>query len=607
MKFMEKLTSFRQLMVVIILGIAAFIAEFALKQANVAYGIIIFVGVALIFIMTVEMIETFRDGMYGVDILAVTAIIATLFVGEYWATWMLALMITGGGALEEYANDHASRELQALLDNNPQKAHVVKGNEVLELAVEDVKVGDIVLVKANELVPVDGELITENARLDQSQLTGESLPVNLELGDEVMSGSLNQESSFRIKALKEAKDSEYQQLVKLVEESKERPSNFVRIADRYAIPFTIIAYAIAFVAWFVSKDVVRFAEVLVVASPCPLLLSAPIAMISGMSRASGSGIIVKTGTILENMATAKSIAFDKTGTITAGNLVVEEVKVSSDRYSDEDLIKYAASVEQESPHILARSIVKKAKEDKFSLFEVENVQEVTAQGVEGRIDGKLVKVGKAEFVGAKNVDTNKTSIFVSIDGEYVGYIGFADQIRPESKNTIQRLQKLGINNIMMLTGDKKDIAENIAEKAGVPTVHAELLPQDKIDMLYKISEEQRPIVMVGDGVNDAPALAVADIGIAMGAHGATAASETADAVIVKDDLSKVVDLSNISKRTLSVARSSVLVGIIFFIGLMFIAAFGFIPAFWGAVAQEGLDIVSMLLALRARSAGNNEV
>lgn len=608
MKFLEKFTSMQQVLVVLILGLIAGIAEFGFKMPEVAQGIMIFIGIALCFIMVVEMIETFKEGMFGVDILAVTAILATLYVGEYWATFMLAVMITGGGALEEYAHGQASRELEALLENNPQSAHVIRGEETVDISVSQVKVGDVILVRANELVPVDGILLDEHASLDQSQMTGESLPISIAKGEEVLSGTLNQENAFRVEVTKSAEESSYQQLVKLVEESKNRPANFVRLADRYAIPFTIIAYVIAFAAWAITGNITRFAEVLVVASPCPLLISAPMAMISGISRSSANGIIVKSGTTLEKMAKAKTIAFDKTGTITAGRLAVDKVVVVNDKFNESELLRLAASVEQSSLHVLARSIISETQDRDIDIDikVADNVEEVTAQGVKGNIDGHVVKAGKAEFAHADATNVDQTAVFVSVDDEYVGYISFEDVIRPESKTTITRLKDLGVENTVMLTGDRASIAEKIREESGVASVKAELLPQDKIDMIDTIAENQRPVVMVGDGVNDAPALAAADVGIAMGAHGSTAASETADAVIVKDDLSKVADLMGIAKRTLNVAKESVLIGIILSIGLMFVAAFGLIPAFWGAVAQEGLDLVSMVLALRARTPGKEE-
>ncbi len=606
MKFLEKFTSMQQVLVVLILGLIAGVAEFGFKMPEVAQGIMIFIGIALCFIMIVEMIETFKEGMFGVDILAVTAILATLYVGEYWATFMLAVMITGGGALEEYAHGQASRELEALLENNPQSAHLIRGEETVDIPVSQVKVGDVILVRANELVPVDGILLDEHASLDQSQMTGESLPISIAKGEEVLSGTLNQENAFRVEVTKSAEESSYQQLVKLVEESKNRPSNFVRLADRYAVPFTIIAYVIAFAAWAISGNIIRFAEVLVVASPCPLLISAPMAMISGISRSSANGIIVKSGTTLEKMAKAKTIAFDKTGTITAGRLAVDKVVVASDKFNENELLRLAASVEQSSPHVLARSIISETQDRDIDIKVADNVEEVTAQGVKGTVDGHVVKAGKAEFAHADGVSIDQTAVFVSVNDEYIGYISFEDVIRPESKATIARLKDLGVESTLMLTGDRSSIAEKIREESGVASVRAELLPQDKIDIIDTIAENQRPVVMVGDGVNDAPALAAADVGIAMGAHGSTAASETADAVIVKDDLSKVADLMGIAKRTLNVAKESVLIGIILSIGLMFVAAFGLIPAFWGAVAQEGLDLVSMVLALRARTPGKEE-
>lgn len=370
------------------------------------------------------------------------------------------------------------------------------------------------------------------------------------------------------------------------------------MADRYAIPFTLVAYLIAGLAWAISGDPHRFAEVLVVASPCPLILAAPVALVSGMSRASRNGIIVKTGTVIEKLANAKTVAFDKTGTITRGVLAVDQVTPAAD-ISAAHLLRAAASAEQQSNHILARSLVKSARRDK--LLPTDHIVETTGAGVTAQVGGETIRVGKADFAEAPaSAQVDGTAVYISINGTYAGMITFNDQLRPEAAATIADLHTLGVNHVMMLTGDKKETAQAIADEVGIDDLQAECLPQDKIDMLNGLPDDQRPSVMVGDGVNDAPSLAVADVGIAMGAHGSTAASESADMVILKDDLGRVTRAVRISRDTMKVAKQSVLLGIFICTALMLVASVGVIPALFGAMLQEVIDTVSILWALRAR-------
>lgn len=557
-------------------------------------------GGVITFTLLVEMIKTLRSGRYGVDILAITAIVATLAVGEYWASLMILIMLTGGDSLEDYASRQAGRELQSLLDNSPQIVHRKQGDRLEDLTLDQVKVGDILVVKPHEIVPVDGEAL-EAGSVDESSLTGESRPVDKKVGDEIMSGAINGEGSLIYKVTSLAEDSQYQKIVKLVKESQEKPAHFVRMADRYAVPFTAVAYLIGGIAWFITKNPVRFAEVLVVASPCPLILAAPVALVAGMSRSSRNGIVVKTGTTIEKLAGAKTIAFDKTGTITKGQLTVAEIDpvpgLSKDKF-----LSYLASVEQESLHILARSLVSYA-EKRVDLLPVSNLEEVVGSGVQGEIDGKLIKIGRAEFAHTEVKAGESTMIFASLNDQYIGSVTFTDEVRKEAKATITQLQGLGITREIMLTGDRKGVAESIAGEVGIREVHAECLPQDKITVLKGVPEEERPLVMIGDGINDAPALAIADVGIAMGAHGSSAASESADAVILKDDLSRVAIAVKVSQDTMKIARQSVLSGIFICVGLMLVASAGVIPALIGAMLQEVVDTVSILSALRAKNDG----
>lgn len=590
------------------IGLVALILQYGLNLQLYAQILVTIVGAVIALQMFIEMIGTLKSGSYGVDLLAITAVVATLAVSEYWAAMVILVMLVGGDSLEDYAAKKANSELKALLDNSPQIAHKLVEDDVVDLAVDEVLVGDKLLVRPGELVPVDSHIVKGESFFDESSLTGESRPLNKRVGDSLMSGSLNGDASVTIQVDKLAIDSQYQQLVKLVKEAEKTPSKFVRLADRYAVPFTLAAYVIAGIAWYLSKDPVRFAEVLVVASPCPLILAAPVAMVSGMSRASRNGIVVKTGDVLEKLARAKTGAFDKTGTITSGQLSVDKV-VTLAGVKEEDLLAMIAGVETESNHILARSIVAYADDHGIDGVATDSLSEVTGKGVSAMVAGQKVLVGKLSFVApdSKIDKPQQTAIYLSVAGKLWGYVLFIDHIRPEAAETMTTLQKLGVSHLMMLTGDQKAIATKVANQTGLTDVQADLLPQDKIAALKVVPHSDHPVFMVGDGVNDAPSLATADVGIAMGAHGSSAASESADVVILKDDLSKVAKAVIISQDTMRIARQSVLIGIFICLGLMLIASSGLIPAFIGAMFQEVVDTVSILWALKARYSKEQQV
>ncbi len=568
----------------LIIAIALFsaILEFGFGLALVAQIIITVTGTLIALSMLKEMIKTLRSGSYGVDLLAITAVAATLAVGQYWAAMIVLIMLVGGDSLEDYASKKAHTELKALLVNSPQ-------------------IGDQLVVKPGETVPVDGHIIKGSSMFDESSLTGESRPITKNVSDTVYSGSINGDSAITMTVDKLAKDSQYQRLIQLVKQADSTPAHFVRMADRYAVPFTGIAFVIAGIAWFVSKDPVRFAEVLVVASPCPLILAAPVALVSGMSRSSRNGIVVKTGSVLEKMATAKTAAFDKTGTITSGRLFVDQIKPVAGT-TKEELLSYAASAEQSSGHILARSLLNYAVKHDVNLLEVQQLSEVTGNGVTAQIAGQTIKVGKASFVAptAQVAETTQTCVYISLNDRYIGTITFIDKLRFEAAQTMQTLRDHGVKHLMMLTGDQQAIAQTIAKEVGIDDVRAKLLPEEKIKALKAVPESEHPVIMVGDGVNDAPSLTVADVGIAMGAHGATAASESADVVILKDDLLKVAKAVEIAQDTLRIARQAVLIGIFICVFLMLVASTGLIPAIVGAMFQEVIDTVSILWGLRAR-------
>lgn len=553
---------------------------------------------------SISMVRSIIRGSWGIDVLAVTAIIATVVVGEYWASLIIVLMFTGGEALENYAEGRAKRELTALLDRSPQIAHRVTGSGATEdVPVAELSVGDVVMVKPGELVPVDGNLASPQATLDESSLTGESLPVERSLGETVISGSVNGALVFQMTVTARAEDSQYQRIVALVSEAAESKAPFVRMADRYAVPFTITAYVLAIAGWIISGDPARFAEVLVVATPCPLIIAAPVAFIAGMSRAARHGIIVKNGGTLEQLSRVKTVAFDKTGTLTHGQPVLSAVHPAGGIAEDE-LLRIAAIAEQYSAHTLAHSIVAGALAKGIEIQACDNVTETTASGLTAVIDNHTIVIGKFTFVAEhapdavrSDIQPGELSVYVSRDGKFAGALVLRDAIRDDAAATLEWLEKLGVQDTVMLTGDAKVTAEHVAAALGVTEVRAECLPLDKVKAVEALVN--RPVMMVGDGVNDAPVLAAADVGVAMGARGSTAASESADVVIMKDDLHRVARAIEIGKQTIRIATQSIWIGIALSLILMVLAVFGFIPAVVGAGFQEIIDVVTILNALRA--------
>lgn len=552
----------------------------------------------------IAMTRDLRRGHYGVDILAILAIISTLTVGEVWATIVIVLMLTGGEALEDFAAARAKKELTALLKQAPQIAHkVTHGTHHHTIKLSEVAAGDTLYVKPGEVLPVDCTLVSAAAELDESSLTGESLPVAYKTGDGLMSGAINGDSGITVLATKTAKESQFQQILKLVAAAADLQAPFVRLADRYAVPFTLVSVTIAGISWWLSGDLVRAAEVLVVATPCPLLLGAPTAFISGMSRAAKNGIIIKNGGTLERLAAIRAVAFDKTGTLTRGVPEIETVAATKG-WTKHQVLQFAASAEQYSAHILARAIVEKAKQQNITLKTAKDAQEAIAEGMSAIIDGDRILVGKHGFlknagihIGSAALRAGDTAVYVAVDGTYIGSITFADQLRPESKSTIAALERSGIAHTVMLTGDSIGTARRIARAIGLTDFQAECLPIDKVKAIQQLPF--RPVMMVGDGVNDAPVLAAADVGMAMGARGSTAASETADVVVLVDDLSKSAQAVMIAKHTLQVALQSVWIGIAVSIVLMLVAMTGIIPAIVGALLQEVVDVIVILNALRA--------
>lgn len=584
--------------------LAGLALEFS-KHPTAAHSLLAVVSLAAAMPLIWEMWQDLRSGRYGIDILAVTAVVTSVLLKQYWAAIVVVLMLTGGESLEDYAEHRARSELDALLKRAPQQAHVIRKGKMLDVSVSQLKAGDRILIKPGELVPVDAVIIEGTASFDESSLTGESQPRSRQAGDDLLSGSLSIDGAVTARATADAAHSQYQQIIALVRSAAASQAPFVRLADRYSLPFTLVAYAIAVTVWITSGQAIRFLEVIVVATPCPLLLAAPIALISGMARASRYGIIVRTGGALERLAEARTIAFDKTGTLTVGQPAVNKV-VGFGNHTAGEVLALAGSLEQSSNHVLAQAIVSAAQAKGLKLAKAKHVQEVAGRGVSATLKGQAVLVGRHSLLEEhriglpakfKHPESGGTAVYVAVGGQAAGVIVLRDEIRPESSATLARLQRLGIRHTLMVTGDNTAVAQSIAKRLGIEEVHAESLPADKLRAIEKVGH--RPVVFVGDGVNDAPVLTAADVGIALGARGSTAASESADMVIMLDDVGRVAGALEIAKRTFRIARQSILAGIALSLGLMVVFASGKFTPLAGAIIQEAVDVVVIFNALRA--------
>ncbi len=564
--------------------------------------------------LTWSVLRSLARGDVGVDAIALLAMAGALALGEYLAGAVVALMLAGGNALESYAGARARRELTALVERAPRTGRRRRGDAVEEVPVGDLAVGDVVVVRAGEVVPIDGVVTSSEAVVDESALTGEPLPASVRRGGAVRSGSANAGEAFELRASRPAEQSAYAALVRLVRQAETQRAPFVRMADRYAIFFLPVTLAISGIAWGLSGDPVRALAVLVVATPCPLILAAPIALLSGVSRAAKAGVIVKGSSAIEALGEARTVLLDKTGTLTLGTPAVDRL-VPLDSLSGEELLRLAASLDQLSAHSLGDALVQAAHEQGADLTFPEDVSEGLGQGIEGRIDGRRVAVGSAAWLESRgypgaeraasaragDADSGKAKILVGVDGRLAGLIVMADHLREDAAGAVVSLREAGIDQVAMVTGDRAGIAEAVGRQVGVDRVYADQSPEDKLEVVRQIRGEagSGKVVMVGDGVNDAPALALADVGIAMGAAGATVASETADAVIVVDRIDRVASAVRIGRRSLHIARQSVVFGIGLSIVAMIVAAFGYLPPVAGALLQEGIDVAVILNALRA--------
>lgn len=656
--------------------------------------------IALVLIIVIDtvrgMIDDLRHGQVGVDVLAVVAILSTVAVAEYWASWAVTLMITSGEAIEEYAQAKAERSLTALMEAAPQTAHVVNlpgvgrgfaadkgdssdGFRRVGLAsaaaaahrfdtvpVEQVQLGDVLMVLPGETVPVDGELLSGTATLDLSNINGEPVPREVFAGARVMSGAVNGSTALTMRATQVAADSQYQRILELVASAQESRPAVVKTADRLAVPFTVLSLVIAGVAWAVSGVPTRFAQVLVLATPCPLLIAAPVAYIAGTGRLAAAGVLIKAQDVLENLGRVTQVFFDKTGTLTVKQPQVVRVEMlpgAAAQLDGDHVLMMAGVVESYSVHILSKGIAKAGTEAMARLRRqsendgrpcpesdavwfgvgrehpvVKDINEEAGKGVSGEVNGHVVRVGRLSFAAAGkdgfltagNADPtgprhdlrpgteaaggteediltrfgllqpDEMASYVSIDGRLIARIVLRDVPRANARTALAKLHALGVARLAMLTGDKRASADIIANEVGIDEVHAELFPEDKVAAVKSAAEDGNAVtMMVGDGVNDAPVLAVADIGVAMTDGTSTAASESAQVVIMTDDIAAVPRAIAIARRTKRVMLQAVIVGLALAVIGMIVAAFDLIPVVVGAFLQEAIDVVSILWALTA--------
>jgi heavy metal translocating P-type ATPase len=563
--------------------------------------------------VVLKTISGMLKGKFAADIVAMLAIVTAVLTDEVFAGIIIVLMQTGGEAIDDFGFSRASSSLEELIARAPRLARRKRDDTIEEIGASEVKVGDVLVVRPGDLVPVDGDVETGTADVDESALTGEPLPRTKTRGDHLLSGSVDVGSAFEMRATRISRESQYSRVVELVKKAQTEKPPIQRLADKYAVWFTPTAVGMAAIGFLLTRSVDAFLAVLVVATPCPLILATPLAVISGVNKAAKESIIVKSGAAIEQIGRGRVVIFDKTGTLTYGTPVIDRVVSFGGR--EDDLLKLAASIGQLSSHPVAASMAKDGRERFVNLFPARNFREAPGQGMEAEVEGKRVVIGSQRYVEAtlgnkfdsqsevilREVQRKGTLVsFVAVDGTPAGIIIFSDQIRPGVPALIQKLRELGVEQTVMLTGDNELNAGTIAREAGIDKVRANLLPEQKVDEVRRLTAEYKTSIMVGDGINDAPALATATVGVAMGAHGTGISAEAADVVLMVDDVTKVGDGIAIGQRMMHIAKQSIFFGMGGSLVLMAVASFGYIQPAAGAIMQEVLDIVVILNALRVR-------
>jgi len=557
------------------------------------------VGAAVGFVLSIALlVSAIRHGEFGSDILALISIIATVLTNELLAASVIALMLAGGRALESWAEGRARSKLEALLARAPHSAHVISNNgEVVELALAKVVVGDRLLVRSGEVVPIDG-ILASDGTFDESALTGEPMPVFRPAGDLISSGVLNSGSEVELLATNTAEDSTYSNLIRLVAQAQATSANGVRIANKWAVRFVPLALGLAGAAWIISGQVTNAVAVIVAATPCPLILAVPVAIIAGMSKASTRGAIVKGGAALESLARAKTVLLDKTGTLTQGGPEISSISFAPG-VDENHVLTLAASLEQSSPHVVAKAIVLEAKRRGLRLLRAKDVLEEHGTGLSGLVAANRIYVGQlTRALPTWANGDHSLLVSVVLGDELVAIIGLDDPLRTEARATVSNLRTLGVTRIAMISGDRQSTADSIANEVGLDEVFAECKPEEKLNIVRaEMLATKGTVIAVGDGINDAPALAAATVGVAMGARGATAASEAADVVIVEDSIEHLADAIDVAQGARNRALQAAGVGMTLATGAMLLGAFGVFNATASAVTQEFIDAAAILWAL----------
>jgi heavy metal translocating P-type ATPase len=600
-----------------LLGLIAYLSSKSVLAGRFwAIGTIPVIGV-----LGYSIIRDLASGRFGVDAVAFLSMSAALLLGEPLAGCVVAIMYAGGNALEDFAVGRAERDLKSLVDRAPRIAHRLSSSGYNSSTVEDIEIGSVavndrLIVRGGEVIPVDGMIVSATATLDEAALTGEPIPVDRRSGDPAYSGTINAGDTFELQATATAGESTYAGIVRMMTAAQTGKSPFIRLADRYALLLFPVTLVVAGLAWWISGDPVRGLAVLVAATPCPLILAAPVAFIAGVSQAARRGILIKGSGPLEALARTHTVIFDKTGTLTVGGARLVAVEVAPGQSAD-DTLRFAASLEQASHHVVAAAIVAAATAKGLRLEVPSDVREAHGSGLQGTVAGRRVRVGSYPFVtNDRKPDAwaqrvlrraawrSALTVFVAVDDRMIGVLLMGDELRREAPHVVQTLRANGVARILMVTGDRSETAETIAAALDLDAVLADRLPGDKVDAVAT-EQRQHPTLMIGDGINDAPALAAANVGIALGARGASASSEAADIVILVDRLDRVSDAMRIAKRTRRIALQSIIVGMALSGVAMLAAAFGWLPPVAGALTQEAIDVAVILNALRALGPGRS--
>lgn len=571
------------------------------------YNIAWFIGVMPVLLaLLIEIVRSLSRGEVGLDIVAALSMTAALVFGETLAAAVVAVMYSGGAFLESFAEGRAKREMHALLSRVPRTASRYNNDVLEEVPLDEIQPDDLLLIRQGDVVPVDGVVASDTAIIDTSALTGESMPARLSRGAEAMSGATNAGEPFDLSATRLAEESTYAGIVRLVSEAQRSKAPMARLADRWSLGFLAVTVAIAFAAWWFTGDPIRAVAVLVVATPCPLILGVPVALVAGLSRAAHYGVLIKGAGPLEHMAQIQTLILDKTGTLTDGRPQLVQVHTENGM-SENDALRFAAALDQTSKHPIAQAVVTAAKARGLDLPMPSDVSEIAGEGVAGRVEGREVLVGGNDFVmrrlGQPSGDhpalaAGSVVVAVAVDGQIVGRLVMADQLREGIDAMLAGLRKNGIARILLATGDRAVVAEQVTKGLGLDGLHSKLTPDQKV-LLVLGERENGPVMMVGDGVNDAPALAAAHVGVAMGARGAAASAEAADVVLLVDRIDRLGMGIEIARASRRIAVQSVVVGIGLSVAGMIAAAFGYLTPVEGALFQEVIDVAVILNALRA--------